>query len=105
MMKTLQATLLAGASLIAFNAQADLALAQASGCLACHQEAVKLVGPSYNEIAAKYKDQEGAHEMLVQSVINGGVGKWGQIPMPPKGGRADVSDEDIGKLVTWILSH
>jgi cytochrome c len=105
MKKTLQVALLAGASVIAFNAQADLALAQKSGCLACHQEEVKLVGPSYKDIAAKYKGQEGAHEMLVQSVINGGSGKWGPIPMPPKGGRMDVTDEDVGKLVTWILEH
>ena len=104
MMKTLQVALLAGASLIAFNAQADLALATQSGCLACHQVENKVVGPSYKEIAAKYKDQEGAQEMLTQSAINGGAGKWGPIPMPAKGGRMDVSDEDIGKIVAWILT-
>jgi cytochrome c len=104
MKKTLQVALLAGASLIAFNAQADEALAMKSGCLACHQVAAKVVGPSYKDIAAKYKDQADAQEYLTQSVIAGGVNKWGPIPMPAKGGRMDVSDEDIGKIVAWILT-
>lgn len=104
MKKALQLALLAGASVIAFNAQADEALAMSSGCLACHQVENKVVGPSYKQIAERYKGQEGAQEMLTQSVINGGVNKWGPIPMPAKGGRLDVSDEDIGKIVAWILT-
>lgn len=104
MMKSLQVALLAGASLIAFNAQADEALAMKSGCLACHQVENKVVGPSYKDIAAKYKGQEGAQEMLTKSAIAGGVNVWGPIPMPAKGGRMDVSDEDIGKIVAWILT-
>lgn len=104
MMKTLQVALLAGASLFVLNAQADEALATKSGCLACHQIENKVVGPSYKDIAAKYKGQDGAQEMLTQSAINGGVNKWGPIPMPAKGGRMDVSDEDIGKIVAWILT-
>jgi cytochrome c len=104
MKKTLQVALLAGASLIAFNAQADEALMIKSGCVACHQVETKVVGPSYKEIAAKYKGQEGAQEYLTQSAIAGGVNKWGPIPMPAKGGRMDVSDEDISKIVAWILT-
>jgi len=34
-------------------------------------------------------------------VKKGGVGVWGQIPMPPN---AQVSDADIHALVKWILS-
>jgi len=86
------------------TAQADEALATASGCMACHQVAAKVVGPSYQEVAAKYKDQEGAADTLTAKVIAGGVGAWGQVPMPPKGGRMDVSDEDIKKVVEWILT-
>lgn len=104
MKKTLQLALLAGASVIAFSAQADETLAMKSGCLACHQVENKVVGPSYKQIAERYKGQEGAQEMLTQSAINGGVNNWGPIPMPAKGGRLDVSDEDIGKIVAWILT-
>lgn len=86
------------------SAQADEALATQSGCMACHQLDTKVVGPAYKEVAAKYKDQEGAVDMLTAKVIDGGVGAWGQVPMPPKGGRADVSDDDIRKVVEWILT-
>lgn len=105
MKKTLSIGLLAAAAFVATNATADQELATKSGCMACHNIDIKLVGPSYKDVAAKYKDQEGAKEMLVESVIKGGVNKWGPVPMPPKGGRADVSDEDIAKIVDWILAQ
>jgi cytochrome c len=60
-----------------------LALATSSACMACHQIDVKLVGPSYKEVAAKYTDDPAALEMLVAKVKAGGTGVWGQIPMPP----------------------
>jgi len=104
MKKLLTIGLLAGTLGIAGHATADKDLAMNSGCLACHQVETKLVGPAYKDVAAKYKGQEGARDMLVQSVINGGVNKWGPVPMPAKGGRTDVSDEDIGKIVDWILT-
>lgn len=105
MKKSLSIGLLAVAAFVATNAYADQDLATKSGCMACHNIDMKLVGPSYKEVAAKYKDQDGARDMLVASVIKGGVNKWGPVPMPPKGGRADVSDEDIGKIVDWILAQ
>lgn len=76
------------------------ALAQKSGCLACHQVEVKVVGPAYKEVAAKYKDQD-VLEQLVAKVKAGGVGVWGEIPMPPN---VNVSEEDIRTIVTWVLS-
>ena len=81
--------------------QADQALAQSKGCLACHQVDNKVVGPAFKDIAAKYKDDSGAPAMLAAKVKAGGVGTWGQIPMPPN---AAVSDEDANALVVWVLS-
>lgn len=92
------------ALMAAGSVQADQDLATQSGCMACHQVDTKVVGPAYKEVAAKYKDQEGAADMLTAKVIAGGVGTWGQVPMPPKGGRADVSDDDVRKIVEWILT-
>jgi cytochrome c len=79
----------------------QLALATQSGCMACHQVDVKVVGPAYKEVAAKYKGDPAALDMLVSKVKNGGVGTWGQIPMPPN---VAVSDENIRAIVTWVLS-
>jgi cytochrome c len=92
--------LLLSAGAFALQAQANEALANKSGCLGCHAIATKLVGPAYKDVAAKYADQADAQAMLMQSIRNGSVGKWGDQPMPahPK-----ISDADLKKLATWIL--
>jgi cytochrome c len=83
-------------------ALADAALAQKNGCLACHQVDKKVVGPSYKDIAAKYKGADAAKiAELATKVKAGGVGVWGQIPMPPN---AKVTPEDATTLVQWILT-
>ena len=83
-------------------ALADTALAQKNGCLACHQVDKKVVGPAYKDISAKYKGADAAKiDELATKVVKGGVGVWGQIPMPPN---AKVSPDDAKTLVTWILT-
>jgi cytochrome c len=89
---------LAGAA-FAVPAQADEALAKKHNCLACHTVDKKLVGPSYKEIAKKYKGQNVA-ATLETKVKKGGQGVWGPVPMPPN---AAVPDGDIKKLVDWVL--
>jgi cytochrome c len=79
----------------------ELALAQKSACTACHAVDKKLVGPAYKDVAAKYKGNKDAQKMLEEKVKKGGVGVWGQVPMPPN---SAVKDEDIKKLVAWVLS-
>jgi cytochrome c len=92
-------TLSAGAH--AADAKAAEALAKNSGCLACHTVDKKLIGPSYKDIAAKYRNDKGAEANLVKKVKAGGKGVWGDIPMSPN---AHVKDEDIKTIVQWILS-
>lgn len=82
-------------------ALADEALASKNGCLACHAVDKKVVGPAYKEVAAKYRNDKGAEARLVDKVKKGGMGVWGQVPMPPN---AQVSDADVKALVKWILS-
>lgn len=97
---------LAAAALYAGNtyaadAKAAEALAKNNGCFACHAVDKKLVGPSYKDIAAKYRNDKKAEANLVQKVKAGGKGVWGDVPMPPN---AHVKDADIKTLVQWILS-
>ncbi len=80
---------------------AQEALAQKSGCLACHSVDKKIVGPSYKEVANKYRNDKGAEAKLVDKVKKGGQGVWGPVPMPPN---SQVSDADIKSLVKWVLS-
>src|SRR5487761_2036262 len=103
-MKSLKIMLIAAGLLTLGVAQAEdagLALAKKSGCLACHAQDKKVLGPSYKDIAAKYKGQAGAEAKLVAKVKNGGSGVWGPIPMPPN---SSVPDADVKALVKWVLS-
>jgi cytochrome c len=101
-MKTVAILLATAASLtLAGVAQANEKLAQASGCTACHSVDKKLIGPSYKDVAAKYRANKGAEAELVKKVKAGGKGVWGDIPMAPN---AHVKDDDIKTIVQWILS-
>jgi cytochrome c len=90
-----------GATLMAAPALASLELATKSACTACHAVDKKLVGPSYKDVAAKYKGNAKAEAMLAEKVKKGGVGTWGQVPMPPN---PNVKDADIATLVKWVLA-
>ncbi len=88
-------------ALTAGVASADQALAQKSACMSCHQMEKKVVGPSFKDIAKKYKGDAKAEERFVNIIKKGGKGAWGAIPMPP---HPQVSDENAKKLADWILS-
>lgn len=86
---------------LASSAQAQEDLAKKHNCFACHAVDKKVVGPSYKDVAAKYRGDKNAPEKLFEKVKKGGAGVWGPVPMPPN---AQVPDADIKALVHWILS-
>lgn len=100
-MKVFVAAAVAAGLLSAAPAFASEDLAKAKNCLACHTVDKKLVGPAYKEVAAKYAGNKDAAATLATKVQKGGVGVWGQIPMPPN---PQVNADEAKKLVTWILS-
>jgi cytochrome c len=87
---------------VAAPAFADEAAANKAGCMACHAKDKKLVGPSFKEIAAKYKGQGDAVAKLSEKVRKGGSGVWGPIPMPPNPD-SKINDADLKSVVEWIL--
>ena len=89
------------AAVISAPAFANADLAQKKSCLACHATDKKLVGPSYQEVAAKYAGQKDAAAKLAEKIQKGGVGAWGQIPMPAN---PQVSADEAKTLATWVLS-
>ena len=95
------ATLAAILAIAALPAVANEELAKKNACTACHAVDKKIVGPAFKEVAAKYRNDKTAEAKLVKKVKEGGVGVWGQVPMPPN---SSVKDEDIKKLVAWVLS-
>ena len=70
------------------------------GCTACHAVDHKVVGPSFKDVAAKYRGKD-VEATLVEKVKNGGSGVWGQIPMTPN---PQVPDPDLHAIVKWILT-
>ncbi len=100
-MKAIVIAAAAALALTAGVASADQALAQKSACMSCHQMDKKVVGPSFKDVAKKYKGDAKAEEHLVGVIKKGGKGVWGPIPMPP---HPQVSDDNAKKLADWVLS-
>ncbi len=104
-MKTLNIIAISCATVALFAAGGAIAsedLAKKSGCAACHAVDKKIVGPSWKDVAAKYKGDAKAQDMLAAKVKAGGKGTWGTVPMPPQ---TKVSDADLKALVAWVLTH
>jgi cytochrome c len=59
------------------------------------------MGPSFKEVAARYKGQDGAAAKLVEKLRRGGSGAWGPLPMPPN---PDLAESDAAALVQWVLA-
>jgi cytochrome c len=101
-MKRLAIALAAAALAASLPARANEELAKKHACFACHATDKKLVGPSYKDVAGKYRGDAGAEAKLADKVKKGSQGTWGQVPMPPN---ANVPDADVRTLVKWILSQ
>lgn len=70
-----------------------------SDCLTCHKEDAKLIGPAYQDVAAKYTEAD--IDMLADKIVNGGSGVWGDVPMAAHAG---MDKENAKKMVKYILS-
>ena len=77
-------------------------LLNSNGCMGCHAIDKKVLGPSFRAIASKYKQETQAQSMLATSIQKGGVGKWGQMPMPPI---TNLNAEQASALAKFILEQ
>jgi cytochrome c len=103
-MKKIAAAILAASTLVVASAAVADELEdmmKKNGCNACHAEDKKVIGPSYKDVAAKYKGDATAPAKLAEKVKKGGSGVWGPVPMPPN---AQVKDDDVKKMVQLILA-
>ena len=88
---------------VAANPLEDKAMAiiGKSDCLTCHKINEKLIGPAYAEVAQKYENTEANVNLLVEKVVSGGKGNWGEVPMLA---HPALPKEDIKTVVQYILS-
>ena len=73
----------------------------ASDCMTCHSVSDRLIGPSFIDIAEKYEDSRDIREMMVKSIIEGGGGNWGDVPMTP---HPNLDSASVKKMVSEILA-
>ena len=76
-------------------------LARAKGCFACHAIDQAVVGPSFSDVASRYRGQADAESKLVRKIRIGGAGAWGATPMPAQ---AELAEADAAALVRWVVS-
>jgi cytochrome c len=76
-------------------------LIEKADCIGCHNKDKKVIGPSYLDIANKYKSNPKNISLLADKIIKGGTDVWGKIPMTP---HLTIKKEEAKKMVTYILS-
>lgn len=70
-------------------------------CVGCHHKSMKILGPSYSEIAKKYDFNDKNINYLTTKIIKGGSGVWGKIPMAA---HSSLKKEDVKTMVKYIFS-
>ena len=87
------------------DASTQFAVAQVlmskSDCKVCHQPNTKSVGPSFADVSNKYKGKPGAVDQLVQKVLKGGAGVWGEVAMAA---HPSLPPADAEVMVKYILN-
>lgn len=80
---------------------AGQALVQASDCLRCHGMDRRYVGPSFRQIADRYREQSDAANYLARKIREGSVGVWGRTVMPR---HPQVTEAQSSDMARWLLS-
>ncbi len=76
-------------------------LIDGSDCKACHFADETSIGPSYKEVAKKYKGKENAKKYLIDKVLNGGGGVWGDNAMAA---HPQLTEHEVDQMLDYILS-
>ncbi|WP_178126146.1 c-type cytochrome [Pseudomonas sp. Fl5BN2] len=82
--------------------QGAMGLLNANGCLGCHAIDRQVVGPAYQAVAERYRNDPKGVQTLVEHIREGGVGRWGAIPMPPF---STLSEVQLKTLSEFILGQ
>jgi cytochrome c len=77
-------------------------LADKMFCTACHTIDKKSNGPTWQDIANRYKGDAGAAAALQVKISKGGSGNWGNLAMPAIDA-AGTKQAEIKELVDFIL--
>jgi cytochrome c len=87
-------------------ATASPQLAAQKNCLGCHHATQRRAGPSFQAIAARYREpaqgaaRDATLDLLGRKIRSGGRGAWGVVPMPS---HPQVNEAEARLLAAWIL--
>jgi len=70
-------------------------------CKTCHKVDEKSIGPAFQAVADRYAKDPNAVSYLVQKIIKGGGGKWGEVAMSA---HPTLKEDDVKQIVNWVLS-
>lgn len=87
--------------LIMTEAMVGKSLVESLTCKSCHKQDEVSIGPAYTAVAAKYEKDPQADSYLINKIIKGGSGVWGETMMPAN---PDMKQNNARKIVSWILS-
>jgi cytochrome c len=72
-----------------------------STCFNCHGAKTKLIGPSFDLVAQRYRGNSSAVDSLTNRIVKGSTGVWGDLKMPP---HPQLTREQVNEIVRWILA-
>ncbi|MBI3713583.1 MAG: c-type cytochrome [Burkholderiales bacterium] len=99
---TVQETVIVKSSTPAATPTLDVkAILAKNACTACHGINNKMVGPGFNEIAAKYKTKADVENYLITKIKSGGSGVWGAVPMPAQ---TQLKEKEVQAIATWLMA-
>lgn len=87
--------------LIMTEAMIGKSLVSTLTCKTCHKEDEASIGPSYVDVARKYRRNADAASYLINKIQKGGGGVWGETVMPAN---PDLKFDDASKITSYILS-
>lgn len=76
-------------------------LMMASDCQSCHKVNEKSVGPSFTEVANNYTGKKDANTYLIEKILHGGSGVWGEVAMAA---HPDMKESEARQIVQWVMS-
>jgi cytochrome c len=68
-------------------------------CKTCHKVDEKSIGPSFTDVAKRYAKDPEIFSKLMQKVMKGGSGNWGEVAMPA---HPNLKEEDLRQIISWI---
>ncbi|MBL8520664.1 MAG: cytochrome C' [Betaproteobacteria bacterium] len=71
------------------------------GCTLCHQVDNRILGPSFKEVAVKYRNDKEALPRVAERIQKGSKGIWGEVAMPPN----NVKPEEAKRIAEWVLAR